>query len=510
MRIFGHYVNLRLATAIVEFLEWAPKNTALSETDLQIDFADVCTSLSMPAVESVSEFSRSLKRALLEFETAVNNIDDGRVPTLSVQGRPLQQLLEAIDAAGPLRNKTYYFLIDEFETLSDYQQRCVNTLIKHSGDSNYTFKIGVKETGHRERATTNLRETLVEPADFATIDIRASLKDRDFATFAERVCAQRLARIPETGDLEIAAILPSISIEEETRLLGGELRAERLRTRLTGGSLESFESFTLLQQVFAGYWAESRDEPLDETVREFAGNPRLWRDRVNNHGYAMLFTLRRGVPGRKKYYAGFETFVTLADGNIRYLVQLVGEALQANLAKGKALDAPVDASTQTEAAQEVGLRALKNMPGASTEGAQMTKLILSLGRVFGVMASHPEGHAPEVNQFRVEKGDDEWTLRLLNSGVMQLALSRFPGDKRAGYSGETREWNYQLHPIFAPYFVYSHRRKRRLTLSASLLRKLVEEPNKGIEALLGKTDRSADSELPEQLTLFGGFYGSAR
>jgi hypothetical protein len=506
-RIFGHYVNLRLVSAVVEFLEWAPGHTRLSSNDVLPNFADTCTALSIPPVSSLSDFARAVKSALITFESAVNNIDDDELPKLSVPGRPIQELLLALGEKPALKDKTFYILVDEYESLADYQQRSINTLVKHAGDANYTFKIGVKETGHRERSTVNLSETLVEPADYVTIDITRRLKDRDFSAFALEVCNQRMARVPGGASLAMKDVLPSVSLDEEAQQLGGDLRANKLRQGLTGAALRDFESFTMLQKVFAGYWAGSQGMSLSEVVSEFVAKPSLWRDRINNHGYAMLFTLRRGLPGRKKLYAGFDTYAGLADGNIRYLLQLVGEALQKHTGSGNELSSPVSAVTQTDAAQEVGLRALKSMPGASAEGAQMTKLVLSLGRVFGVMASQPEGHAPEVNQFRVEGREDEWTTRLLDSGVMHLALIRFPGDKRAGNSGETREWNYQLHPILSPYFVYSHRRKRRLSIDVGLFRTLVDDPTRGIKAVLDKTDRQTDEHLPEQLTLFGGFYG---
>lgn len=507
-RIFGHYVNLRLVSAVTEFLEWAPSNTTLNHKDFIVDLSTTCASLSIPDVQTVDEFTRAVKRSLLQFEAAVNNIDDGELPPLSIPGRPVEQLLAQLDGVPALAGKTYYFLIDEFESLSDYQQRCINTLIKHAGDANYTFKIGVKETGHRERSTSSRTETLAEPADFATVDITRTLKDQDFMAFADRVCAQRLGRIVQWKASDARSVLPGVSMDEEVRLLGGELKARRIRESLDEpDDVAAFDSFSLLQQVFVGYWADSRGMASHSAVREFFQSPRLWRDRLNNHGYAMLFTLRRGVPGRKKIYAGFDTYVALADGNIRFLLQLVGEALHSHVTGGADISTPVAATTQSDAAQEVGLKALKNMPGASTEGAQLTKLVLSLGRVFGVMASHPEGHTPEVNQFRVDGVEDEWVQRLLDAGVMHLALTRFPGDKRAGSSGETRDWDYQLHPILAPYFVYSHRRKRRLSIRRPLFKLLIEQPNRAIEELLSKTGRRSDSDLPEQLTLFGGYYG---
>ena len=60
---------------------------------------------------------------------------------------------------------------------------------------------------------------------------------------------------------------------------------------------------------------------------------------------------------------------------------------------------------QTEAAQYVGKQNLSELEGLSVHGAQLTKLLLGLGRVFQTMASEAAGHTPEVTQFRISNAD---------------------------------------------------------------------------------------------------------
>jgi hypothetical protein len=149
------------------------------------------------------------------------------------------------------------------------------------------------------------------------------------------------------------------------------------------------------------------------------------------------------------------------------------------------------------------------LEGLSIHGANLTKLLLGLGRIFGVMAAKPEGHSPEVNQFYLNNGTDiekeDEAEELLRSAVMHLALVRWPGNKLAD-DADTKEYDYMVHPIFTPFFVFSYRRKRKMRLSAGDLVGLVEEHRNKIREILGRTERSDEEPLPEQLEFFGNYY----
>ena len=79
------------------------------------------------------------------------------------------------------------------------------------------------------------------------------------------------------------------------------------------------------------------------------------------------------------------------------------------------------------------------------------------------MAANPFGHTPEVNQFNLSSDIDDADHRntvsqLVQEGVMHLAILRYPGSKLQAES-DTRQFDYVVHPIFAPFFVFGHRRK---------------------------------------------------
>ena len=129
------------------------------------------------------------------------------------------------------------------------------------------------------------------------------------------------------------------------------------------------------------------------------------------------------------------------------------------------------------------------------------------------MASSPEGHAPEVNQFEVadtsETPDEQDEISgLLTAAVMHLALSRRSGSKLAG-KGETRDWDYMIYPIYVPFFNFSYRRKRKMHLTPSQVLALVDSPSSAIRQILEASNRSPEEPFPEQLRLFEMFYAES-
>ncbi|MBM0237708.1 hypothetical protein JNW88_12015 [Micromonospora sp. ATA32] len=510
-RLFGHYVNLVLTQRLVEFLEWL--NSTSPEEARPINGAGlerVCRALHLRRTRRIDELASALVDAIIDFEAYVNNAAGDQPPRLSMQGRPFQILVEELRKIPIFANKPFFFLLDEYENLEDYQQRAINTLIKHSSNE-CTFKVGMRETGHRERATLNPDEQLVEPADYAYIDIARRLTGSDFSAFAANVCNGRLSKVLNGGGPhEIRTLLPGISEAQEANALGIEaaLRDGRRTLKTEGASdelIRDYDSLDPLQAYLVKFWAEAQQSSLVDTLTELLGSPDRWQGRLNNYQHSMLFTIRRGRRGIRKFYAGWDTFVQLSAGNIRYLLQLVAEALQRHIREGRLLAQPVTYETQTEAAAEIGRRNLHELQGLAAEGAQLTKLVLGLGRVFQVMAAQPHGHTPEVNQFHVNRtglASDQEAEQLLRAAVMHLAVIRFTADKMAAASGEIKDFDYQLHPIFAPFFVYSHRRKRRLSVGSDELLDLVRNPPPAIRSILGKSNRDLGEELPTQLSLF--------
>jgi hypothetical protein len=515
-RLFSHYVNLTLVQKILDFRDW---HIGAIDTGLQVDASSLERTASALGIEPTRSFQQlrtGVGDALLRLESAINNISADALPRTSILGRPVQYLIEALNADPSLRQKTYFFLIDEYENLSNYQQRVMNTLIKHAGDHQYTFKVGVREMGHRERSTINPEEQLIDPADYAYIDIADRLDDSSFADFSRQVCESRLARLRSAFNVldTVDELFPSLGEEAEALKLGVEEANRTTRGILAGDGasepeLAEFDSLTPMSAYLVGYWAESQGTRPLETLREAISNSASWSTRLTNYQHAMLYTIRRRKRGTSKYYSGWATYAKLADGNIRYLLQLVYEALQLQLQDQQDLSTPLSAEIQTRAATAIGGRVVEQLQGLAANGGDLTRLVLGLGRIFGVMAAQPHGHTPEVSQFRVKGNPGPDVEELLRTAVMHLAVRRFATDKMASASGQIKDYSYQLHPIFAPFFVFSYRSKRRMDLDPKDIQDLVRNPTRAIPSILRRSRRGLETDLPPQLSLFRGYFNES-
>lgn len=508
-QMFGHYVNLVFVHLIIDFLEWRARDSPDSPEVQPTQLRGAFRTLGLDAPNSLTEARAHLDDALTDFELDINNISNPEAQTsrLSVQGIPPMTLARSLKQLPDLTGKPFYFLLDEFENLTDLQQRCINTLVRHSGQDGVTFKIGVKDLGHRDLRTLNEGELLEEPADYASINIAERLSESKlFSSFAQKICENRLAQLNIEG-VQIRDLLPAPGFDEEAELLlSGAARARLLAGLHNKSEIQTFTRLRASEQALLGYWSDATGEGLSELLQDWADKPGLWRGRMTNHGHAMLFATRRRLPGTRKLYAGFDTMVTISAGNVRFLLELVGSSLRVHTANGFELGKAVSYSDQTKAAQDVGATIVRQMPGFGPEGRRITQLVLGLGRVFNVMAANPESHSPEVNQFRVSDQPSDRLRSTLESGVMHLALDRFQSNKNSREGVATRSWDYRLHPILSPFFEFSSRKKRRLTTTERQLEMLISDPPRGIRAILADSGRSSSTEIPEQLTLFGAYY----
>lgn len=519
-RMFAHYINVEFCEAVAGFLAWYseqnPGTSGLSTSALR----RVAETLNISASRTLEDFREELGLAKLRFEVAINNIAaSGDSPILSLQGAPVDALLHEVKKLPEFCDSSFFFLIDEYENFNVSQQRVINTLIKHCG-ALYSFKVGVRELGFKERSTLNENEQLVHPADYKLINIAQELEGR-FPKFAAEVCRLRLQEV--VGDESakgINVLLPELSPEEEAIKLGvkdvvapvmGDLRSGDTDAKNWLANAEMLEVFVLFSR------ANAEGKTCAEKLREILGDPERWRRHYENYKYGCLFAIRRGKRGIRKYFTGWRIFCLLAASNIRYLLELVDQALSRHFDEDGDPSKPVTHEIQTDVAQGTGQRNLRELEGLSLNGAKLTHLLLALGRIFQVMAEDPSGHTPEVNQFYLDGDIEDEDRRkkvdeLVKDGVMNLALLRYPGSKLQQQT-DTRQFDYAVHPIFAAFFGFSHRRKRKIPLSDREILSLIERPKGAIKDIVTRQNRIVDAEheygeLPEQMKLFEGFYAT--
>ena len=500
MKIFAHYFNLILTSEILEFVAWhkelKPDDEVLPERACCL----IATSLHLG--DDISDYKKLmdvLETAMYKFQADINNIADGNMPMLSLAGDPIKIVTEQAEKLRQFRDKTFYLLIDEYENLLDSQQQIVNTLLKHVPQS-YTIKIGVREMGWRVKHTMNPQESVIDPADYVLFNIVDEFTDETpdkFESFARNVCQLRIKDLLEEDGVEfdIEQALGNLPYEEEAVKLGVE------QTSLYKNILEYEKKSGMdldvspLYKFFLSYWSENHKLMFKDEIADYLSNTKIWNTRYENYKYSLLFKIRtgRGSGGIQKYYAGWSTFVKLANGNIRYLMELVYRSYYLYLQEGGDIAKPVSADIQTKAARNVGWKNLTELEGTWSNGAQLTRMVQTLGTIFSRLAKEGENSAPETVQFEIEGERSERTEELLQAGIMNLALIRMPANKQSG-RGSEKEFMYSLHPIFAPYFIYSFRRKRKMGLSDAEFLLCVDNPKKAVKDILDKRNIKISEE----------------
>lgn len=510
-KIFGHYFNLVICREILLFLDWhkrqVPDDEILSTHSCNLIAKSMKMDVSCSNLQQLLECSES---QIYEFQSAINNIYDcSNLPNLSMPGDPIKLITEHSLLLQQFNNKIFYILLDEYENFENNQQQLLNTLLKHNTE-HYTFKIGVRELGWRVKHTLNNQELLHDPADYVLINIEQKLTEGDyFDEFAKNVCQPRLEQlfIEENSDFEysIESSLSSISMEEEAIELGVE-SSDLLKEyeKIPASLLSILNGVSPLYKYFISYWAKYHNMTLNDAILSYQEKTKDWNTRYENYRYEVLFKIRKNKSGIMKYYSGWTTYTKLANGNIRYLMELVYRAYEKHLIDNCDLKIPVSPKHQTLAAQEVGRKNLMELEGLWKNGAQLTKLLLGFGKIFNVLAREGGANRPEVNQFTFDKPiSNKECEDIITAAVMNLAIIRLPGNKLTNES-DTRDYLYTVHPIFAPFFVYSYRKKRKMTISEEDFLGIISDHKKTIPAILARNKVYINNEnenTSTQLTL---------
>ena len=341
-RMFAHYINLEFSELIATFLEWYAAQNPGAPMLTANAFRPVSVALRLEGVADLSTLIGQLSLAKLQFEAAINNIVDEERPFLSVQGGPIDALMREVKKLPQFSMRPFFFLIDEYENLDGFQQRVINTLIKHCGEL-YSFKVGVRELGFRDRSTLNPAEQLTPPADYKLINISQELAGR-FGEFAKEVCEQRLRKVLGTATAMpgVDALLPELTPEEEAEKLGvrkavvGTIQA--LRDDKRASVFGSWLSRAHPLEVFVlGARAEVDGTPVAEKLERAILEPEKWNEHYENFKHAYLFAIRRGKSGVRKHFAGWRVFCLLSGANIRYLLELVDQTLGRHMDSGNGL-----------------------------------------------------------------------------------------------------------------------------------------------------------------------------
>ena len=447
-----------------------------------------------------------LEDRLADFEQWANDIRSVERPSFLPGSKFIKRLIGTIQRQIPeMGNSVFSVYIDEYENLSLYQQRMINTWLKHS-EQPLIFNLAMKRNGFKTRDTEG-DETLSDIHDYRTVDLEEFRTDDQFALFAAEILLSRLLMfdhmvldtevdllgiLRDPSGLELRrrrkaqifeaakALLPSPSQRAmalrafressiRTKLksrIEKALRRRRLSTKTSDNFMDpNFPEASIIipallsRRTLSVEDIEKQLESLrSEEENKFTGRTN-W---IHNNFYGCFLQLYDGLVRPCPIYSGFGTFCKLARGNLRHFLELCHQAW--NRSRDGLTVSP---EMQSEAARQVSSDFLGEVRSFGHQGNNLHAFLLRLGTLFSLSQQSVTQSEPERTHFAIKEGLASMPgneISFISEAIKWSVISEKKGTKKKT-SSDPENLEYIINPIYAPYFHISYRRRRKLELS---------------------------------------------
>ena len=509
---FNHLSALVIGKEVLRALE-SIANSQLDTIGLnelnQLDYSRLSTPhIKVPQTQS--QLSDFFDDSVYEFENWINNIKGAPKPFF-MSGSPfIKRLIQLIvQQLEQLQDVVFFIYIDEYENLTELQQRIVNTWLKHS-EPPLIFNVAMKRKGFKTNMTLG-EESIVETHDYRQVDLEDFAQNSKFPLFAAEILLLRLhTECDEIENFDPDLLRNPIGVSRRQEESYTQQRLAQARNYLPTWSRDSlvkdlFNDHALLRQlelriakglrqrneskITPAYFlndppptaaavtipallARKRlstvkivDEFYKFCVREPNGfeHGTEWLKNIFVASYLDLFTsLGRVCP----IYSGFDTYCHMAKGNVRHFLELCYKAFASSSSTSVET---LSATKQAEAASQVAVSLLPEVRSFGHLGNNLHSFLLRLGRLFALSQRRSSQSEPERTHFAIRDGEDSIGKdgQSLLSEAVKWAVLFEEKETKVKSIGSPQVIDYVLNPIYSPYFNISYRKGRKLSLSAS-------------------------------------------
>ncbi|MDR5752373.1 MULTISPECIES: hypothetical protein [unclassified Caballeronia] len=454
---------------------------------------------------SARELMTHLEKVRRGFSTWVSNVQAVKRPLLPPGREFIAALVDDLRATPGLEELCLHVYVDEVENLVAYQRHVLNSFLKHSQRPlvvSFTSKEHPtdNQTSGPEsiNATHDYRlldldkylEPSARPLFFAEVflgnlDIAAGADDSDLlqvvrspdrlserldTRYQDRILQSMRERFPSKTEKEFAAdAIEDARIQPKLR----ERIEKALRQRSSKLSADDFLAVSDVPDALAVMPALLNRKSLtpEQIQRELKayradGSGSFGSTWIHNNLFGALLELYRPYGRECPLYSGFETLCTMANNNLRNFLILCYKTLEvAELRDIEKAPYPVD--VQCRAAYDAAEQLIREIKTFGPSGEQLRVFTLRLGSIFRALQASPAMSEPEQNQITINSGaralnadERRFISELLKYAILIEQLET----KTKGNVGQDIV-DYQLNPIYAPYFQISYRRKRKIDLT---------------------------------------------
>ncbi|BBB92237.1 MAG TPA: hypothetical protein PKA28_04800 [Methylomusa anaerophila] len=535
--IFETYLSICVLQEILELILIVRNDMAIDETEINNFVVDFSKRLNPNSrVDTLLEFRHEIDLYLDAIEDRINGLENN--DSFKVRWVNAHRIIRDICIACNRmlkRDILFKIFVDEYETLQDYQQKIINTLIKHS-TLPVIFNIGLRPQGMRTNETISATETIEAPHDYEmlTLGIEGSAI---YPKILKEICKKRIAlgkeqgKIPKSAPEEIEFYLGSYSLEYELERINRfpsllpHLKKLRLLIQEIGKTedipkqkIEECVSILCDQAPSLNsrlhYALLCKKTPFTPTLCElyeaYSSNSKRYNDWMHNRKFGLIFLLCKEAKKEKMYY-GFEVYTALSSNIVRYFLELCEQVFRIAFLSNYSWDTMIVPEIQTEAARYVSEYKVVDIAGYEPFGKELRLFIQYIGQIFYRLhtAENNTLGEPEPNHFNTKDLSlSNQTKRLISSAIMWNVLQEGEPTKRKQSKLSPETVDYYINKIYVPYFGISYRNQRKIQLDVDILNQLLSgdegEAKAGFRNFFKlKEDQPVISENPtHQVSLF--------
>lgn len=528
INVFNHYINLVVLNEITAAL----LNIAKSKIDnvikekiknLQISCLEIYQT---ELIGSLAHISDALKIQKKICEKSVINPrylnDLVALPISSVT----DFISEINDSLGITSH--YHFYLDEYENLLDYQQKVINSRMKHS-EPPICYNIAIKVNGAQIIDVDGSQQKIDLQHDFTTINLDKEML-KNFDIFATELLISRVSKaykelnnVFENVDLhsesdinarkveqyanqilEIGrSILPSSSHDDlaneifEIPLYRNRLYREiekaltHHNTDLTADKFidENYKkhsivcSSLLYRRISPSTIYEQLEAAKQRLPNDFEGS----KEWLKNNFIGSYLKLAKIHKHKSTFYSGLDSFTKIANGNIRYFLELCRSTF-ANAAYH--LDdqkiISINKNIQHNAAIDTSELFFRELSSIKPDGSFFKNLCTRFGQLFSLFQDRQSQSEPEITHFNISDpiNIDEELKKHLDDAVKWGVLYQTKSTKEKSNGNFSSNDDYVLSPIFAPHFFISYRKIRKVSLTTNQVQRLLTGTKEDFDTFL--------------------------
>lgn len=547
--IFNTYLSVELCKELFSYFSAvsARKNSAVSDVEFQnikkIYNRSVRTTPTnnLTCFEDLIDDCDNILNAIEDCINYGEEISGTLIFRISSAGSIFKMIVEEILKIEEYSKATFRVFIDEFESLCEWQQKQVNTLIKQS-NSYLIYNICMKINGFKTHETNSVGEIIQPTHDYKYFKFENLLETAEYKSTLKAICEKRFVMFfhqleqPSGCPTDIEFYLGNYNIDcELARFENRQHKFKASLERIIWSLSKNEEDFQYYNNLLCNeapllnarmhQALLLRSNNYRPTLHELASCFLDWKNNCKTNRKKKydewLHTTKMGVVfllakecGLEKWYYGFDTYVMLSSGIVRYFLELCEQAFNFAIMNGFTWEHPsaLSPETQTKAAKFVSRYKVEEISSFPLYGPNIRIFVQCLGQIFRELHRNERltlGE-PEPNHFTMDALDKVDHRDALDCAVTCSALQELPQTK-GKEALNTHVLDYHLNKIYTPYFEISYFKKRKIVFTNDQISDLISGDKSKAEQVCKaylerywsrKNTIPESKDLSQQTTLF--------